>query len=52
MQVYAVMEMFSNCTIQYGSQEPCVAMERVNRGWYNWETEFLILFHFDEFKFR
>ena len=30
--VYAVMEMFSNCTIQYGSQEPCVAMEHVNRG--------------------
>ena len=52
MQVYAVMEMFSNCTIQYGSQEPCVAMEHVNRGWYNRETEFLILFHFDEFKFR
>ena len=52
MQLYAVMEMFCNCRIQHGSQEPCVAMEPVNCGSYNWETEFLILFHFDEFEFR
>lgn len=52
MELYAMMEMFYIFTIQHGSHSPPVAIEHFKYGSYNWETEFLILVHVDEFKFR
>lgn len=42
-----MMKMFHFCTVQYGSHQSCVPIEHLKCDWYERETEFYILFHFN-----
>lgn len=44
MELSVVVEMFYICTVQYGNYWPQMASECLKCGWYNWGTEFVVLF--------